>query len=187
MPAGGGGGFRCKRSLVFPCSEQREGLSAHHQAKDDVEDLTQDGEPEVVPCSVPSSQRSNHSQPGGSQPSNSSSSQVMCAQRWSASSQDASENELPDSLVLQTPSTNANRGQDAADAQSAAKTRQKRKRSRPVSEPQGDDGRPQALSGGECLPQTVATRRRQPTLCDLMQASLLVPGDVIACRMYDGA
>ena len=171
-----------KRSLVFADRGLVEDPSGHcgpleDLSLEDVEDLSRDGEAEVVPCCVgSSSQRCNHEQPGcssccASQHSNLSSSQVQCAQSLGLSaSENESGNEVQDAC-LQTPVSS---GQDA---QSAAATREKRKRSQPSASPDA-----------QALPQTsLAARHWQPTLKDLMQASLLSAGDLIACRLYDGA
>jgi hypothetical protein len=175
-----------KRSLVFADrglveDPSHRGLvldpSRHSGPPEDVEDLSRDGEAEVVPCCVgSSSQRSNDEQPAcssccASQHSNLSSSQVQCAQSLGLSaSENESGNEEQDAC-LQTPVSS---GQGA---QSAAATREKRKRSEPCASPDA-----------HALPQTsLAARHWQPTLNDLIQASLLTAGDLIACRTYDGA
>ena len=166
-----------KRSLVFADRGLVEDPSGHCGPLQDVEDLSRDGEAEVVPCCVgSSSQGCNHEQPGcssccASQHSNLSSSQVQCAQSLGLSASEIeSGNEVQDAC-LQTPVSS---GQDA---QSVAATREKRKRSQPSASPDTP-----------VLPQTsLAARHWQPTLKDLMQASLLTAGDLIACRMYDGA
>lgn len=161
-----------KRSLMFPDRVPFEDPYVHGGPLEH-EDLSQVGTT-VVPSGV--RKRCNHEQPGcssscASQHSSSSSSQVQCAQSLGLSaSENESGNEMQDAC-LQTPVSSGE------NMQSAATTREKRKRSRPFASPNA-----QAL-----LQTGLAARHGQPTLQDLMQASLLNSGDLIACRMYNGA